>query len=281
PSSMSHHGTVVVGYGVPPGGGRVATRWTATTGAVNLGALPNHLGFPDAYLSSVSADGSVATGNSFASDGVHPLFWSNASGLTGLGDVPGGEFYALGFDISANGKVIVGNARTSFPSAPDEAFLWRQGSGFELLDPHHGQFFGSTLYGVSGDGSVAVGYSGSVNGGAMVWTTFHGMRSIRDILTVEHGLDLAGWQLGAAWDVSRDGTTMVGTGVNPQGNTEGWLALIPRGRLAHPWDASRQSGDRFGTSTVPEPIAGMSAVTVLLMAQLGTMRRGLIKWFGP
>lgn len=228
PTCVSMVGSVIAGLASPITGGTVAARWTAATGVVNLGALPNTFGFPDAFLSSISADGNVGTGNSSGLEGVHPLHWSSTGGLIGLGDVPGGIFYALGNDISADGRTIIGSARTSFPESPDEAFIWREGSGFQLLDPDHGAFFGSVAYGVSADGSVVVGYYGGVGGSAMLWDEAHGARSIRDTLTNQFGIDLTGWVLGTAWDVSADGSVIVGNGTNPQGKTAAWVARIPR-----------------------------------------------------
>lgn len=51
--------------------------------------------------------------------------------------------------------------------------------------------------------------------------------SLRDVLVNEHSLDLTGWTLRAAWDISADGHVIVGSGVNPSGQTEAWLAVIP------------------------------------------------------
>lgn len=54
-----------------------------------------------------------------------------------------------------------------------------------------------------------------------------GMRSLMEILVSNLNLDLAGWTLSEALDISADGTTIVGRGVNPSGNTEAWIAVIP------------------------------------------------------
>ena len=44
-----------------------------------------------------------------------------------------------------------------------------------------------------------------------------------DILTADAGLDLTGWELRSAWDISDDLTTIVGVGINPDGFEEVWL----------------------------------------------------------
>jgi len=53
------------------------------------------------------------------------------------------------------------------------------------------------------------------------------MVSLQDFLDNNLGVDLTGWTLSLATDVSGDGTVIVGTGINPSGRLEGWIATIP------------------------------------------------------
>ena len=79
----------------------------------------------------------------------------------------------------------------------------------------------------SGDGSIVVGYSDYQTGtAAFVWDETHGMRRLQDVLT-GLGLDLTGWTLQAANDISADGRVIVGSGTNPDGDTEAWMAVLP------------------------------------------------------
>ncbi len=96
--------------------------------------------------------------------------------------------------------------------------------------------FGSRAYGVSADGSVVVGTGTSAETGAsaFIWDTTNGMRHLKTALT-DYGLDLTGWILVEAWDVSDDGSTIVGEGTNPSGVPEAWMVTG--------WDAQ----------AVPEP----------------------------
>ena len=88
--------------------------------------------------------------------------------------------------------------------------------------------FGSRAFATSADGAVIVGTGFSAPGAeAFVWTASDGIRSLRDLLVNDFGLNLTGWTLSYATDVSADGTTIVGTGVNPSGFNEGWIATIP------------------------------------------------------
>ena len=92
-----------------------------------------------------------------------------------------------------------------------------------------GGWFESHALAISADGSVVVGASHSsakstIDTGAFIWDAVNGMRSLQTIFTDEFGLDLTGWKLGAATGISDDGLTIVGTGINPEGNVEGWIA---------------------------------------------------------
>ena len=107
-----------------------------------------------------------------------------------------------------------------------EPFRWTSDGGMVGL----GQLAGS--YGraldVSGDGSVVVGLTtGFLGQEAFYWTASVGMQSLKDMLTKDYGLDLTGWRLIEAKGISVDGLTIIGTGVNPQGDPEAWVVTIP------------------------------------------------------
>ena len=88
---------------------------------------------------------------------------------------------------------------------------------------------GSTAFGASSDGSVVVGLSVTASGNnAFIWDSVNGMRSVSVLLT-GLGIDLTGWTLVDALDVSADGTKIVGTGINPSGFSEAWLADLSPG----------------------------------------------------
>lgn len=54
----------------------------------------------------------------------------------------------------------------------------------------------------------------------------HGTHSLQGILTNEYGLDLTGWQLQCAYGIRANGLTIAGYGINPDGNTEAWVAYL-------------------------------------------------------
>ena len=61
---------------------------------------------------------------------------------------------------------------------------------------------------------------------AFIWDQANGMRELDEVLTAL-GLDLTDWTLAEARGISSDGLTIVGFGINPDGDTEAWMATIP------------------------------------------------------
>ena len=83
-------------------------------------------------------------------------------------------------------------------------------------------------YATSADGAVVVGDSVTASGSvAFLWTDANGMRSLKEILVNDFGLDLTSWTLSFAYGVSDDGLTIVGAGNNPNGLDEAWIATFP------------------------------------------------------
>lgn len=52
------------------------------------------------------------------------------------------------------------------------------------------------------------------------------MLELEDVLT-QAGIDLTGWTLDEIAAISDDGSTVVGTGINPSGDNEAWRAVLP------------------------------------------------------
>lgn len=236
---VSADGTIVVGYSGSTAsldsGYYEAFRWTESTGIMGLGDLPG--GTFASSAAAVSADGSMIVGDSFSiflesPDGRAEGFqWTQASGMVGLGELAGGELYSTATDVSADGSIVVGQS-SSGPFPTYEAVIWDNGGITGLGDLPGGRFI-SVARAVSGDGSVVVGSAdtGAVpaydNNTAFIWDSLNGMRALQDVLQSEYGLDLSGWWLLDAKDISDDGRTIVGVGINPSGDTEAWIAVIP------------------------------------------------------
>lgn len=219
---VSANGSVVVGTHSPGGGSQAYHLVIGGSGITNLGGLPGGSGNSQAF--DVSTDGAVVVGQSSSGSGSEAFQWTSSGGMAGLGDLTGGSFFSIATDVSADGSVIIGRSESA-PSI-DEAFRWTSGGGMVGLGDLTGGGFFSTANGVSGDGAVIVGQSESAFGReAFIWTSADGMRSVASLLTTA-GIDLIGWTLTEAMAISGDGNTIVGYGVNPDGNTEAWLANI-------------------------------------------------------
>jgi probable HAF family extracellular repeat protein len=79
---------------------------------------------------------------------------------------------------------------------------------------------------VSADGSVIVGGSGEdANFRAFLWTNQTGMKTVQQLLS-QSGVDLMGWTLQYVSSISADGRSMTGVGLNPDGHSEGWVAVL-------------------------------------------------------
>jgi probable HAF family extracellular repeat protein len=216
--SVSADGSVVVGESQSPEGFQ-AFRWEDGV-MTGLGDLPGGFFFSQAYT--VSTDGTVIAGQSNSSNGPEAFRWTEDGGMVGLGDLPGGTYFSVVYSASADGEVLAGWGQSA---EGIEAFRWEDGVMTGLGDLP-GSFFFSVALATSLDGSAVVGYSEAEPQGyhAFLWTEADGMRNLNEILEDDYGLDLTGWRLSLAYDISDDGTTIVGYGRNPAGQTEAWRA---------------------------------------------------------
>ena len=224
-NGVSADGTVVVGYSDeddPTVNYQIfeAFRWTAATGMVGLGWLPG--GNKASQAEDISADGSVIVGASTSAAGSQAFRWTAADGMTGLG-LPSGAAFGRAAGVSADNSTIIGF--NSFSNL-NRAFRWTAAEGMVDLGLMPGMNF-SQATGVSADGSVIVGRTGVEFqfSRAFLWDAAHGMRSLLDVL-VEGNPNLTGWNLQSAQSISADGKTVVGFGINPNGDMEGFTAYL-------------------------------------------------------
>jgi probable HAF family extracellular repeat protein len=157
-TGISIDGRFVVGFSHVGGiGDTQAFSWTFDTGMVAF--------IPDTMWSEAhdtGALGRVITGDYAHWHGGHNRVqeayrWTEAGGLEPLGDLPGGDFYSVGTDISADGNVIVGPSRSG-PSGWSEGFRWTRETGMVGLGYLPGGTY-SHAVDISGDGRVIVGWS--------------------------------------------------------------------------------------------------------------------------
>jgi len=224
---VSADGSVVVGFGNKSGNAAwSAFRYTDEAGLVDLGAL-GQVGLFSSQARGVSADGSVVVGNSGPVNaqgfGVPFAFrWNAQEGMVALGDIPGGGG-GDAFGVSSDGNTIVGWGGST---SGQQAFRWTEATGTVGLGDLDGGVFKSQALDVSDDGRI-VGIGSTADGArAFLWDEADGMRDLQIVLE-QLGLDLSGWTLAEARAISNDGLTIVGVGLNPDGNGEAWIATLP------------------------------------------------------
>jgi probable HAF family extracellular repeat protein len=133
-----------------------------------LGDLPG--GSFASYANGVSADGKVVVGYSFTDTGYEAFRWTTETGMVSLG---GPNTNAA--SVSADGSVIVG-----FHKNGAEAMRWTVETGIVGLGHISQGSLASQAQGVSGDGTVIVGYNAYSFGHleAFRWTAETGMVGI-------------------------------------------------------------------------------------------------------
>jgi len=203
-AAISADGSSVVG-----GSGGEAFRWTQTEGMVGLGDLPG--GDEFSIAAAVSADGSVVVGRSqsaYSSPGEHfeAFRWTEATGMVGLGDLPGGDFNSWAAGVSADGTVVAGRGSIGGPGANRlRAFRWTAQTGMVDLGLMPGGSMWSLGTAVSADGLVVVGFGDSESASlreAFRWTATEGMVGLGDLP--------GGNFVSMAFGVSADGSVVVG-----------------------------------------------------------------------
>jgi probable HAF family extracellular repeat protein len=209
------------------------------------------------FITSMSADGSVAVG---AYDDGHTLDafrWTAAGGVELIGVPKIGEVY-----ISRDGKTIVGTVPDSLGN--QNAAIWQGGRQWRLLTPFQGAVSSEThtissASGVSGDGSVIVGsaYVSTTKAVAFRWDATNGMMNLG---TFDESTNSDSY----AYGVSADGRTVIGwdykEGFKPAGpggpamnGRRGTIWWDGKERLLHPlgW-----AGEAWATNDVGSIIVG-------------------------
>ena len=151
----------------------------------------------------------IFTGAAMASMTLCCCDASLGASFVGLGDLPGGIYQSVPFDVSDDGSVVVGRSRTT--DFGDEAFRWTQATGMVRMADQAGGHFNSigTAYGVSADGSVIVGVGrltppGTFGGTeAFRWTEAGGFVGLGDLP--------GGVHFSVAKGVSADGAIIAGS----------------------------------------------------------------------
>ena len=224
---MTPNGNVVVGQGnsdkCP-----LACRWLWDSAVWVLQAIDYASG--RSYWSLATAcsdDGSIIVGERCKSSTI-AFRWTKATGMVDLGVLPKMKYSTAGA-CSADGSVVVGLSWPLQGRSYGQAFRWTAATKMVGLGDLPGGSFFSEAGAVSADGSIVVGRSGTANGNeAFIWDALNGMRRVADELAANGVFTPAGWTLQEARSIAVNAgiITIVGTGINPAGQTEAWRAVI-------------------------------------------------------
>lgn len=225
---VSADGGTVVGSTVFAANGLRAFQWTESSGLAQLtgGVLD---AAQESTATGVSAGADVVVGTALGA-AREAYRWTAAGGAIGLGDLPGGQVESSATGVSPDGTTVFGTSASS--SSAVAAFRWTEQSGLVDLGSLSGQLSQTTPLSATGAGEAIVGREDSFGptGGvdAFVWTEAFGIESLQSVLEDRHGLasPLTGWTLSVATDISPDGRSLVGFGINPMGNQEGWIVRL-------------------------------------------------------
>jgi probable HAF family extracellular repeat protein len=197
--------------------GHALSSQPATASIQSLGSLfSSPVTAPNSRAFGISSDGRYVSGwsNSNESGDRQAFVWSDASGMIGLGDLPGGLFRSEALAVSNTG-VAVGSGAVANGS---EAFRWTSSQGMMSIGTLGGSEKQAFAEDVSADGNVVVGQSKNVSNSqrAYRWAPATGM--------VEMGVGvLDPFVSSHAFAVSGDGSTIVGQGrLLPSSTTGAW-----------------------------------------------------------
>jgi probable HAF family extracellular repeat protein len=221
---VSEDGSTVVGSSYYP------YRWTRTTGMQQLAAYRG-LG------EGVTADGSVVVG--WLLDSHYQAFrWTAQTGTVILSLLPGASSNVAS-DITPDGRWIFGDSNPSYI----HAVRW-DGNTLQIQDLGFlSGYFLTKPWSAAANGAACVGGAYSPHNRAFRWTESGGMQDLGTL----------GGQQSDAWDVSANGTVVVG---RAQDSSNQWRAFIWR--------------EGIGMQALPTP-SGWSASVAYALAADGTI----------
>ncbi|MBN1489352.1 MAG: PEP-CTERM sorting domain-containing protein [Phycisphaerae bacterium] len=196
----SADGSVVVGSSSTDG-----FRWTASQG---FETYTSQLGQPF-WARGVTHDGTTVVGKTISDGQEVAATVSATSGLSILGDLPGGRTEAIAYGVSADGSVVVGRGVSEQSDQNGylgrEAFRWTAEQGMVGLGSLPGGKYDTVAYSVSANGNVIVGEGYAADGysEAFRWTAEEGMVGLGRLASDRFCGSTAN-------DVSADGSIIVG-----------------------------------------------------------------------
>ncbi len=222
---ISGDGTALVGLywrGGQPGGSAHPSRWTQSSGVVDLGTQNGGTctGCGSGRANGTNSDGSVVVGWIENPDFGNwwPTVWVNGV-RTVLKQTDG---WASAEAVSPNGTIIVGSSW--FPPVSqfsvEEAAVWRW-NGNQWVEQRLGKLAGTgspfglaVATGVTADGSMIVGYNrfNGSNDTGFVWTQATGLISAEQFIASQGSTVPPSFDISTLSTISDDGSVIVGVG---------------------------------------------------------------------
>ena len=220
---VSADGTTIAGTN-----GAQAFRMSPADGVEYLGFLP---GAWNSQAWGISADGSTVVGSCYMSNSNAevPFQWTAATGMTAIPLAAGTALPAddtPSISTNADGTVVAFAAGPSFAGIENVIYRWSAQTGTVQITPTS-VLSDYVVGGMSADGSIIVGYNSTAAGRSFLWTTSTGMLDLQSVLTRNGATGWNGWSNVFATNISADGHWIVGTGMDPSGQWEAWLAQLP------------------------------------------------------
>ena len=199
-----------------------AFRWSQDEGLQMLGILE---GCNYSSATAVSDDGEIITGSCskvMYEDEV-TFIWTRDSGMKSLGYLPG-DVYSFPNAISPDGSVIAGSSYDKYMR--ESAYRWTEETGMVKIDHLPGREVTHPT-GVTSFGKIIVGGSfKDMIGAAFIWDAAQGTRNLQSVLQSDYNLNIEGWALRLAYEISHDGNVIVGSGINSSGNEEAFRIVL-------------------------------------------------------
>ena len=236
--ALSPDGQSVVGSNQFINGGRTdPAYWTQADGWHSLGKLSevNNPSRASGLALAMSADKNTVVG--YADYSVAPLpqrakpfRWTAQTGIQAI-NLPPGYTEGKAVGVSDDGSVIVG---VLSDNAAGPIFRWTAAEGMQLIAANGESPVissdGNTIAWTGGGKSIAA--PDEFRGYAFVWDTEHGSRILQDLL-IQDDVDLSEWRLATVRDISTDGRTFAGYGINTVNYNlashypvRGWIATL-------------------------------------------------------
>ncbi len=234
-NAVSEDGSVAYGFSFTTGSGlgNQPFRWTAATGLVGV-PFVHPTAASRGLLSAgrgTSFDGSVMVGTETSEDAPFgfAVRYVDGVGTSALPLLAGGT-WSNALAVSPNGSLALSSGDST--AAPQgELMIWNAATGTNTpLGSPDVAFTPSNFGGFTADGAVAVMSFGNGTASVSYLRNSQGWIPVEEPL-LSLGLDLTGWTLNVVFGISPDGRVVFGNGMH-NGNTEGWVALVPPGYLA-------------------------------------------------